>query len=206
MIAWTIEACIEANIFTDIIVSTDDPQIAQIAKEYGAQVPFFREGKYADDYTPVSDATLASLMQMEELTTNQYDIVFQLMPNCPCRKSADILDAYNQFQKKRREFQISVFKFGWMNPWWALKYDSDSNPIKLFPEAYQKRSQDLDELYCPTGAIWISQCSSLKRDKTFYGNGFGVHQISWQSAVDIDDYDDLDMAKSVFFLRNKGGF
>ena len=65
----------------------------------------------------------------------------------------------------------------------------------LFPETGEKRSQDLQDLFCPTGAIWIANVEALKQSGTFYGDNYRAFPIEWTSAVDIDNYDDLKMAK-----------
>ena len=202
MIAWTIEAGLKSEVFSDVLVSTDEEDIANLSKRLGASVPFLRDPKDADDYTPVSVATTNALRQMEKYKSTEYDIVVQLMPNCPCRTSSDIVEAYNNFLSTSTNFQISVFRFGWMNPWWAMRLDKKSpQPELLFPEAFKKRSQDLDELFCPTGAIWIANAGLLKTEKTFYGKGYEVFPIDWQRAVDIDNMDDLKMAE--LLLKSK---
>lgn len=196
MIAWTIEAALKSEIFSDVLVSTDGEDIAGLSRRLGASVPFLRDSKDADDHTPVSIATVNSLIQMEEYKSVHYDIVVQLMPNCPCRTADDIVVSYDNISTSSADFQISVFRFGWMNPWWAVELDKETMmPKPLFPEAMKKRSQDLGELYCPTGAVWIAEAEELKRQKTFYGEGYTVFPLEWRNAVDIDDIDDLRMAE-----------
>lgn len=197
MIAWTIEAALESHLFDRILVSTDDEKIADISRQYGAEAPFLR-AKYADDHSPVSEATSAALKQAEHYWKENYDVVVQLMANCPLRSSVDIKSAIDSFQKKNRDFQISCFKYGWMNPWWAVKLGEEGDPTRLFTETADKRSQDLPELYCPTGAIWIAKGKKLQEHGSFYGPNHTFEAISWVSAVDIDDYDDLNFAKAVF--------
>ncbi len=197
MIAWTIEAARESRVFDRILVSTDDVNIANVALQYGADVPFLRT-EYADDYSPVSKATTAALVQAINYWEENYELVVQLMANCPLRSAVDINAAMEAFLKKGREFQISCFKYGWMNPWWAVKLGVEGQPEQLFPEAVDKRSQDLPALYCPSGAIWVAKVEKLLEHKNYYGPGHTFEPLSWVSAVDIDDYDDLSFAKSVF--------
>jgi len=193
MIAWTIEAAIKSNIFSKVLVSTDCEDIAKISKEFGAEVPFSREG-FSDDISPVSTATCDALKQAEDYWDVSFDSVTQLMANCPLRNHEDIINAMNAFKTKKRNFQISCFKFGWMNPWWSFRIKEESNHVFMFPEAMKKRSQDLDDLYCPTGSIWIAKSEQLKVTNSFYGDGFEFERINWMSAVDIDDYEDLSFA------------
>ena len=102
----------------------------------------------------------------------EYDNVVQLMANCPLRGTQDIRNSFNNFLSKKLEFQISSFKFGWMNPWWSVKISETGKPIPIFPESLKTRSQDLPDLYCPTGAIWIAKVPALLRANTFYGPGY----------------------------------
>lgn len=201
LMAWTIEAAQRSNIFDRIIVSTDDSEFADVAEKFGCNVPFLRDTN-ADDITPVSEATIRAIEQAEQFYSESYDVVVQLMANAPIRDEADILKHFNHFVQSDLEFQISCFPFGWMNPWWAFKMGEDYKHEWLHTEALSKRSQDLAKLYCPTGAIWIAKKDALFKEKTFYGPDFQFHDIGWKSAVDIDDYEDLDFAKAVFYLKS----
>lgn len=196
MMAWTIEAALESGCFTRVLVSTDDAGIAQVARSWGADVPFLRDS-HADDHTPVSGATLAAVQQAMAHWQENYHSVVQLMANCPLRNANDIREAISSFESKQRSFQISCFRYGWMNPWWAVTLDKTGNPERLFPEAAEQRSQDMPPLYCPTGAIWIARITDFLEAGTFYGEGHQFEPVSWQSAVDIDDYDDLTFASAV---------
>ncbi len=199
MIAWTIEAALESEIFDQIIVSTECEKIAQVARSFSAAVPFLRTTHF-DDITPVSGATITALKQSETYFDYCFDTVVQLMPNCPLRLSSDIVQAYDRFQRNSSSFQISCCQYTWMNPWWAVKLSSNGSPESLFPEALKSRSQDLSPLYCPTGAIWIAQRNALIDSGTFYGKNYKFCPLNWKSAIDIDTYDDLELAHAVVNL------
>ena len=145
LITHTINAAINSKVFDEIVVSTDDQLIADISINLGASVPFLRD-KFADDFTPVSQACLYALKQAEKYFRKKYDVVVQLMPNCPLRNSQDIINAYQEFKLTLTSFQISCFEYGFMNPWWAIKLKKDKTGEKLFPEFDGKRSQDLESL------------------------------------------------------------
>jgi CMP-N-acetylneuraminic acid synthetase len=201
LIAWTIEAAIKSRSFAKVIVSTDDYEIAEIAKSYGAEVPFIRES-CNDDITPISSATIAALDQSEHYWDTKFSTVVQLMANCPIRSSNTIREHIDQFYKENREFQISSFEFGWMNPWWALECNK-GRPTPLFPKALKSRSQDLNKLYCPTGSIWIAKSEALRQHDTFYGPNYSLEIMSWEEAVDIDEWEDLKFARVVHKLRSE---
>jgi CMP-N-acetylneuraminic acid synthetase len=194
MIAWTIEEARKSKFITNVIVSTDDSEIADVSRFYGAEVPFLRN-EHADDYSPVSDATINCLKQYCK-TNAKPDIIVQLMANCPNRKASDMDSAISEFIENSRVFQISCFQYGWMNPWWAHKIGESGAGIPVFSEELRMmRSQDQEELYCPTGATWIALTDELINTGSFYGKNYALHEISWEAAVDIDDYTDLKMAQ-----------
>ncbi|WP_226937407.1 cytidylyltransferase domain-containing protein [Pseudogemmobacter faecipullorum] len=203
MISWTIEAALESGIFDRILVSTDDEEIADCARLEGAEVPFLRN-THADDNSPVSEAIITALCQAGEHYGETFDTVVQLMPNCPLRGATEIREAWEQYRQGSHSFQISAFEFGWMNPWWAGRLNADFQPDWLFPEERMRRSQDLDRLYCPTGAIWIADAAALLEARTFYGPGHVLCPMHWQAAVDIDDYNDFDMAEVLAELSVRG--
>lgn len=201
MISWTIEAALNSKYISKVIVSTDDEEIAAVSKSAGAEVPFLRD-RNADDHSPISLATIRTLHQMEEVNITKPEIVVQLMANCPLRRTEDIDNALENFIVAKNNFQISSFKYGWMNPWWAHRIEPNGVATPVFKEEERmKRSQDLPELYCPTGAIWIARTSKLLESQTFYGPEYTFFPLHWIQAIDIDENDDLEMAK--FFLNRK---
>jgi len=204
MLVWTIEATLECNLFDRIIVSTEDAEIADIARAHGIEVPFLRE-RLADDITPSSAVTILVLGQLRQVLGEEYETVVQLMPNCPLRNAADIRTAITIFESNRRNFQISCTRFDWRNPWWALQRDDDGRGEWMFSEAAKKRSQDLPPLYCPTGAIWIARVSPLCEAGTFYGPEHRFEPLPWQRAVDIDEREDLEFATALLNMRKDSG-
>lgn len=200
MLAWSVEAALASGQYQRVLVSTDDEEIAQVSRDFGAEVPFLRSSA-ADDVASSSQATLVALRQAEQYWGEEYDSISQLMANCPMRSSDDIRDGVRNFEEQRPESQLSCFRFGWMNPWWAMKLDEEEHPVPLFQEALTARSQDLPPLYCPSGALWIARTLALKKYGTFYTPQRIVYQMHWVSAMDIDDMDDLLMAKASFLVR-----
>lgn len=196
MIAWTIAAALKSQCFDHVLVSTDSEEIAEVSIAAGATAPFLRQ-ENADDAAPSSMATISALKQAEAHWHTRFDRVAQLMPNCPLRDAAHIRAAMDDFQAHDLDYQISCFRFGWMNPWWAVKLDADRVPTRLFPEAMNKRSQDLEHLYCPTGAIWIAGRDALLEAGTFYGPDHRYFPMDWVGAVDIDDMEDYRMAQAL---------
>lgn len=197
LIAYTIEAAKAVKDITKVVVSTDDPQIATIAEQYGAEVPFLRLVNH-DDHTPVSLATLHALEQSEAYFKTDFSTIVQLLPTCPLRGSQVIQSCLTKYRHSETSFLISCFEYGFMNPWWAAELKPTGQPKKLFPKAFTARSQDLPKLYCPSGAVWIANTKGLKKHRTFYGPKHIFHPIPWQAAIDIDSVEDLALAKVLY--------
>lgn len=193
-VAYTIEAALMSGLFQSVIVSTDSEEIVEVARACGAEVPFIRESSLADDYTPVSAVTLDALNRLDS-QAGIYRNVCQLMANCPLRTAKDIVDSYAQFIETGADSQMSVTEYGWLNPWWAMTSDDQNKLIPLFKERMGTRSQDLPNLFCPTGAIWWAKTDVLRQHGTFYAPDYRGWQIPWQRAVDIDTEDDWKMAE-----------
>jgi CMP-N-acetylneuraminic acid synthetase len=154
-------------------------------------VPFLRDSK-ADDMSPVSEATIVTLQQLEA-AGEVFDDVVQLFAVCPLRDSKDIIEAFEFYKNSDRNFALSCFKYTWMNPWWAIQLNENKEGTWINKDAL-KRSQDLPELVCPTGAVWIADVKALCAQKTFYGEGHVFWEMDWKRAVDIDNYEDVELA------------
>lgn len=198
LIAWTIEAALNTGLFDAVVVSTDDKKIADISRQYGAQVPFLRDDK-ADEFSPVSEAIIRTIEQLEEIG-KKFDLVVQLFAVCPLRTSEEIVEAVKFFFEQKASLLVSCFRFVGMNPWWAIKLNDQHQGERIFEEI-TKRSQDIPPLYSPTGAIWVANIEVLKQEGTFFGKGQIFWEISWESGIDIDDEKDLRLAAALKTLQ-----
>lgn len=200
LIAYTIEAAQASNIFDRIIVSTDSERIAEVARQFGAETPYLRDASLADDYAPVSLTTVDALNKLDSKGT-RYQYVAQLMANCPLRTAANIVDSYRQFLELDADAQISVTRYGWLNPWWAMERNKEFVLQPLFTEQLKRRSQDLPELFCPTGAIWWAKAETLRQKQTFHIENRVGWEMPWQEAIDIDNEEEWQMAEFMVQLR-----
>jgi pseudaminic acid cytidylyltransferase len=200
LIAYTIEAAVQSGTFHRVVVSTDSEEIAAVARNYGAEVPFLRSAELSDDVTPVSAVTADALERLD-LDGSRYGVVAQLMANCPLRTAEDIAASHRQFCETAAETQLSVVRYGWQNPWWAMKRDAGSFKLDpLFPREMTARSQDLPELYCPTGAIWWGKTRVVREQRTFHIPSRTGWEIAWQHGIDIDTPEDMAFAEAVFSM------
>jgi N-acylneuraminate cytidylyltransferase len=194
LIAYTIEAAIQSGLFERVVVSTDSEEIAEIARHHRADVPFLRACELADDRTAVSLVTVDALDRLDP-ARERYWCVAQLMANCPLRTGDDVRNSYQQFVETEVESQLSVVRYGWQNPWWAMRRADDYSLQPLFENEITTRSQDLPDLFCPTGAIWWAKADVLRRERTFHTANRTGWEIPWQRGVDIDTEDDWQMAE-----------
>jgi len=194
MIYWTIKAAKKSKLFKTIYVDTDCKKIKKISIKYGAEVPFLRKKKYANDKTSVNVSTYQFLLNLKTIKKERIKNIFQLMPNCPFRDENDIKKTYQQFCNSKSKFLITHIKFYFSNPWWSVSIKKNK-VLKLFKNAYRKRSQDLPELFAPSGAIWIADYKSFLKSKTFYGKQYNVSVIDWKKGIDIDTIKEFQIAK-----------
>lgn len=199
IIAHSIRAAIDSGLFERVVVSTDSEEIAAVARQWGAEVPFVRNANLADDFTPVSEVT-ADALDRFAAAGERFDHVAQLMANCPLRNAADVIDSYRQFEKTAAETQISLTRFGWQNPWWAMQRNAEFRLESIFPKVKTARSQDLPELFCPTGAIWWAKTEILSSARTFYAQNVRGWEIPWQRGIDIDTAEDW--AQAEFLMQH----
>jgi CMP-N-acetylneuraminic acid synthetase len=203
MIAYAIAAARNSGLFSRVVVSTEDAEIASVAAAYGAHI-LKRPAPLADDQATTADVALHALaaLRAEGVET---PAICNLMPNCPLRRSSDIREHFTRFQQEARLFQISAVEFRGVYPHWSLSVDQQQRGAWFF-ESNLRRSQDLPALVCPTGAIWWARGPALEEQKQFYGTPFHVEVMDANRGIDIDTVEDLAFADLlVRGLRDRDG-
>ncbi len=190
MIAHTIVSAIQSEIFDAVVVSTDDEEIAAVSAAYGAEVSN-RPVHLGENRVAVSDVVLNVAQQRTEMDTGS--VVCMLMANCPLRCASDIREQYEYFSTAETSL-VSVVPFQGVYPEWALTRD-DSGIATWNTMEKLTVSQELAESYCPTGAIWWSTLDSLCRFGSFYSDPFRVMPLSLIRGWDIDEPEDLEVAR-----------
>ena len=136
----------------------------------------------------------------------KYDTITQLMANCPLRDHLLITEFLKYFDKNDFNFLLSSVQFRSMNPFWAFTKNGNGKFQYLFPDYLEKRSQDIEKSFCLTGSIWLAKHDSLLKMNTFHGPDCMYKEIDWISAIDIDDYEDLELANVAATNRLKEKF
>jgi pseudaminic acid cytidylyltransferase len=201
-LAYTIAAARDSGLFSVVMVSTDSEAIADVALRYGAEVPFLRAAVLSDDETPVSSVTVDALTRVDR-AGRRFASVAQLMPNCPLRDAADVRESFEQFMDTESCSQLSVARFGWQTPWWAMRRGDDFTLAPLFPREAVMRGQDLPPLVCPTGAIWWARAETLREAGTFHVPGRTGWEIDPVHAIDIDTEDDWRLAEALMTTQSQ---
>ena len=201
--AYSIAAARESGLFARIVVSTDSELIAEIAARYGAEVPFLRDSWLSDDQTPVSMVTSDVLIRLDP-HGDIFTSVAQLLPNCPLRDAADVRDSFQQFRSSGAQAQLSIARYGWQPPWWAMRRTAEMALVPLFPQEIVQRSQDLPALFCPTGAIWWARAQTLRDTGTYHIDGRTGWEIDAIHGIDIDTEEDWQLAEALMQQRLAG--
>ena len=201
LIAWTIEAALESQCLSTVVVSTEDHEIATIAKSFGAVVPFMRPSELSQDESLRNDVINHALNQLPG-----YDYIVLLQPTSPLRIGEDIDAAFEFFLKSNEMSCVSVVSQH-PTPEWMFKMDSSKKLIPLQPSTKITNRQSMPYYYSLNGAIYITNCEYFlcsKESDPFIGKGAVGYVMSKWSSLDIDDEEDWGMAEfKLAFKKNK---
>ncbi len=196
LLAYTVEAALEAGIFSKIIVSTDSKEIADIAVCCGAEVPFFRPAKISDDMTSSDDVVLHALSYCREHNIS-CDTVCKLQPTSPLRSSVHIKDAYRLFTQKCADFLVSVCECE-HSPLWTGSIGEDLRMDDFISEKVRRSCrQELPVYYRLNGAIYMAKTEKFEKNKSFFGKNSIAYIMSQEESVDIDSYLDFKIAELI---------
>ncbi len=194
LIAWTIQEALNCKYIDQVIVSTDDKEISDISKEYGADVPFFRPSELATDEAKTVDVVLHLLDELEKVG-ERYDYIILLQPTSPLRTAQNIDESVELLQMKNSDAVISVCESEHPPLWCNVLPDDMSMDNFLDASVKNKRSQDLPKQYRINGAIYISSVKKLKKENSFFLSNNCIAYIMKQNvSIDIDTIDDFDFA------------
>ncbi len=201
LIAWTIEAALSSGVFAEVLVSTDDPEIAQIARDYGATVPWLRPEHLSGD-TARSIDVIRHAMIWYETWRSAVDGVALLQPTNPFRTATSISDAAAQYLSQTpREPLVSVSPAP-VHPAWCFRLDGGQLSPFTDWSLLQARSQDLPPAFSLNGAIYIlppEEVRSLHAPVGPRSRAFVMDDPD--EALDIDDERDWQAALAIAMRR-----
>jgi pseudaminic acid cytidylyltransferase len=193
MIYWVIKKAKESELFDEIIVSTDDKEIAKIAIKFGAKVPFIRSAELSDDY-----ATTASVMAdvVKKLPMDKVKYVCCIYPCSPLLDIKDLRSTFEKIKTNKYDFVYPVV--GYAHPIFrAMKKTQENKMEFLFPENELKRTQDVTQTFHDAGQFYWGRKDAWIEGKRMHTDGIGFEIPYWKS-VDIDTQDDWDRAEILF--------
>lgn len=199
LIAYTIESALKAKNITRVIFSTDDVEIAKVAKEYGAEVPFLRPSHLASDSANAIDAyryTYERLEKEENIGISEFVI---LQPTSPFRTVNHIDQAIDLFKIKKADSVISYCPEHHPIIW--HKYITEAGKIESIFEGTIRNRQDEKPTFFPNGAIYIFNRKIIERGLYYTDNSFAFI-MNRKDSIDIDTIDDFEYAEYLISRSN----
>ncbi|ACD97105.1 acylneuraminate cytidylyltransferase family protein [Trichlorobacter lovleyi] len=187
LISYTIQAGLQANCIDELMVSTDDHEIAQVALAWGARVPFMRPCELARDDTSTFEVVRHALDYYKEVEGKLFEYVALLQPTSPLRSGEDIDNAMVFLRKKNADSVISVSELDHSPLWCNTLPDDLSMRTFLREDVKYKRSQELETYYRLNGAIYLCRTVQLLKEQTFFlKDHVYAHVMAREKSIDID--------------------
>jgi pseudaminic acid cytidylyltransferase len=199
IISYSIEEAFKSNLFDKVIVSTNDKEIAKVAEEYGADVPFVRPEELSDDFTGTNDVVKHALNWLLEQNIN-VDYACCIYATVPFLKSKYLKKGLEKLQDSDKLFAISVTSFAFPIQR-AMKIEN--NCISMFhPEHLTTRSQDLEEAYHDAGQFYWGKVEAfLNNENLFCEKSYPVI-LPREIVQDIDTMEDWSKAELMYRAIN----
>ena len=200
LIQWTIDSAQKSNIITDVVVSTDCQEYAELSINLGAKVPFLRPTVLASDTASSIDVVLHALDSLEGL--NQfYDYIYLLEPTSPLRTVEDIDLSFDVLLKSNAESLISIAECKSAHP--EFLYSNQETYLKAYGtrKISHTRRQDLPKLYYPDGSLYCSSVKLIRANKSFYPPKTIGYIVKPYQSVEIDEPHDIITTEALLLDR-----
>jgi N-acylneuraminate cytidylyltransferase/CMP-N,N'-diacetyllegionaminic acid synthase len=185
LIRYTIDAARNSGVFDSLIISTDSQQIANVAREAGASVPFMRPGELANDTAKGIDV-LHHAMDWHEKNNRVYDWIMLLQPTSPLRSVSDISGACDLMLERRAKAVVSVCLTD-HHPVFSNTLPADLCMASfLRPDAVNLNRQDLPLYYRLNGAIYLAEWNYIRDHSSWYGPATYAYVMPGERSIDID--------------------
>lgn len=193
IIAYSIESALKSNLFEEVMVSTEDEEIASIAIKYGARVPFRRSEKAADDY-----ATTADVIKEVILEYQKRNIVFEnlccIYPTAPFITADKLVKCMQIFIDKDVDSLVPIVKFSYP-PQRCFVMDNEQKISYKWKENTNKRSQDLEQLYHDAGQFYFCKINKFLSNQYLISDNSYGYIVDEMEVQDIDNLDDWNIAE-----------
>ncbi len=194
LIAWTLAAARQSRYIDRCIVSTDDPEIAEVARAEGGDVPFMRPSALAGDTADTNSVLRHAVEQL-----GGYDILVTLQPTSPLRIAADIDQALETARRYDARACVSVSEPA-KSPYWSYRIGEDNRLLPLMdPQYATQRRQDLPPAYVLNGAVYVMQIDWMLQHRGDICAAAVPYIMPPERSIDIDSAFDLEIA--ALYLR-----
>ena len=201
IMAYSIEAAIKSNLFDVVMVSTDDEEIAEIARQYGAEVPFLRSSKTSDDHATTNDVLLEVIDEYEKRGIS-FDLGCCLYPTAPFVTENKLQMAYDKFLPTDADALIPVVAFSYP-PKRGLVI-REGKLLFEYPEYLDTRSQDLETSYHDVGQFYFFRIPNFKKNRRLMVGNILPFEVSETEVQDIDNLTDWEIAEMKYkFMISK---
>lgn len=202
LIAFSIAAGLAAEGISRVIVSTDDEEIAEIARIYGAEVPFLRPESISRDETPDLPVFQHALEWLHSNEEYQPEVIVQLRPTSPLRRREHIDQAVKRLLERPEADSIRTVCIPFQNPYkmWRIVEDGFMQPLisTNIPEPYNLPRQSLPEMYWQTGYVDATWEKTIREKNSMTGDSILPLVIGAEEWIDIDSPDDWIRAERLF--------
>ena len=203
MIEYSISAALESNLFDDVIVSTDDAEIADIATGLGASTPFIRPKELSDDYVGTV-AVVKHAIEACKLAGRGADVCC-IYATAPFIRAYSVIDSYNYYSQRDVDYLFSATSYSFPIQR-AIKLDKDNRVTMFNPEHSNTRSQDLEEAYHDAGQFYWAKSEVWLAERAVLTSLNSVAYLLPRYMVqDIDTLEDWTRAELMYqVLKNQG--
>jgi pseudaminic acid cytidylyltransferase len=198
IIAYSIEIALNNKLFDEVMVSTDDEEIAAIAKKYGAKIPFMRSKKNSDDYATTMDA-LKEVLECYNTNGLNFDYACCIYPTAPLIQAAHLNEGFAKLKSNNfySVFPVTTFSYP---IWRGLEIEERGKTKMLWGEYLNSRSQDLKKVYHDAGQWYWLDVSNLPQ--SLFCDNSGSIILSEEKVQDIDSLSDWKIAEMKYTLQN----
>lgn len=191
IITYSIEAALASGVFDEVMVSTDDKEIAEIAKAAGASVPFFRSDETSGDYASTDDVIYEVLMEYEK-RGQHFDSFVCIYPTAPFITKDKLKEAVALLETAESVMPVVAFSYP---PQRGIIINEAGEVRRKYPEYLTTRSQDLEKMYHDCGQFYACQTDAFLRDKTTDVDNLVPMIMDEMEVQDIDTFEDLAIAE-----------
>lgn len=197
LLAWTIECALQAAVNNSLtIVSTDSPHYADIAKQYGAEIPFMRPRQFAEDASTALDVINQALDWFSQHESLVPDQVMWLQPTSPLRSADTVRNAIELMAEQQADSVIGCKLIERdLTTLFTLENETYLRPLESSRQT-QTRRQDIAALLTPNGAMYLAKTELLKNRRSFYGDKTLPLQMDTLQSIDIDSLLDWRIAEA----------